>query len=504
MQHLSRITSRGIILILILLIAGAVSAREILDGERCHIPQETVIQGDLFALCGDLVIEGNVEGHIIGAARTATISGHIGGSIYLLAGELRMNGTLGKDVHFIGLTMQIEESTVFEHERGAILSANLSNTIQAGATIPGNISDVGYQLIIEGDVGREINFWGSTLTIEGQVGGDVTATVGDSESNGTASQIETLLLPLQFDINLRDPGLILTENASVQGSLKYTGPTPGIIRGTTHEEVVYHSTRPPIPGIAGTTVEESARTVGQYIAKGLNEFISLFSVAAICLLAIPRQIQAPIKEIQARPISTLGVGLLGFILSFPIVLLLCIMSLVFIFLLTHLPIDDVTLFSGIVLGLANIGAASVFYFTAIYITRVVVALAIGRVIVRVLHLRVAEGHLRSQFASVAIGLLALSMLGAMPVVGRIFTAIVLFLGLGGILRSMGGQIRRMRENISSTHLPPPIHYKTRRSPRLPYYPEDAIQFAPPLIDEPPDKIGTGDLPEGFDWWGEET
>ena len=45
------------------MIATIVSAREILDGERCHVPEDTVITGDLFALCGDLIIDGRVDGH---------------------------------------------------------------------------------------------------------------------------------------------------------------------------------------------------------------------------------------------------------------------------------------------------------------------------------------------------------------------------------------------------------------------------------------------------------
>ena len=78
-----------------------------------------------------------------------------------------------------------------------------------------------------------INFWGSALTISGDVGGDVTATVGNSESRNAASNIETLLFPLQFDVELRNPGLILTESGAIDGQLEYTGPTEGIIRGET-------------------------------------------------------------------------------------------------------------------------------------------------------------------------------------------------------------------------------------------------------------------------------
>ena len=40
-------------------------------------------------------------------------------------------------------------------------------------------------------VGREVSFWGSALTINNLVGGDVTATVGDPTSTGV-TELRTL------------------------------------------------------------------------------------------------------------------------------------------------------------------------------------------------------------------------------------------------------------------------------------------------------------------------
>lgn len=51
--------------------------------------------------------------------------------------------------------------------------------MDAGTSIPGNIAAAGYQLVLNGDVGGEVNFWGSGLAINAAVGGDVDAVVGD-------------------------------------------------------------------------------------------------------------------------------------------------------------------------------------------------------------------------------------------------------------------------------------------------------------------------------------
>ena len=66
-----RILTKGCILLLVLTIAGIASAREILNGKRCYIAaDDPPYSGDLFVLCNELIVEGQVEGHIIGIART--------------------------------------------------------------------------------------------------------------------------------------------------------------------------------------------------------------------------------------------------------------------------------------------------------------------------------------------------------------------------------------------------------------------------------------------------
>ena len=421
-----------IILILILGITGTVSARDIINGEECAIPANTVIAGDLFVLCNNLNVEGQIEGSIIGLSRTAIIhpTAKINGSIYLIAGELTVEGTIGKDVHFGGLILTIGENTEFEHEYGSVITANLTNTIEAGTVVPGNITEAGYQLIINGDVNNQINFWGSALHINGTVGDNVNATVGNSESTGASSQIETLLLPF-FKLELIDPGLTLTRRGNINGDLEYRGPTEGVIMGRVEGASIYYAPETAVVDV--NDFSQSARQFRRYFESVVREFITLIVVAAFLLLLVPKYIERPLRDLQVRPISVFGVGLLSFILSFPIVLIIASVSLVFMILLTRLALGNVAFFAGIVLGLANIGIASVFYFTAIYIGRVVFGLAIGKVIVRVLRIKPFESNLRNTILSTVIGVWILSMGVTVPIVGIVVNAIAMFMGLGAIM-----------------------------------------------------------------------
>jgi len=499
LPYRQRLFILGMIALLLFAGTGAAAAQTTLNGELCQVGADEVISGDVFVLCGELIVEGRVEGSVLGAARTATISGEVTGSLYLAGVELQVAGRVGKDVHFAGLSLAIQPGVDFEHSRGSVLSLNLSTDIASGATVPGNISSLGYQLLLDGDTGGQVNFWGSSLTISGDVGGDINATVGDSEATGAASPIETLLIPFRLELELMDPGLVVARRASIDGQLDYTGPTPGLIDAQLEQPAIYRPSETPL---AGVPTEPTAQDIQRYLRRVWREFSSLAFIGVIFLFLFPRQMQSPLRSMSMRPISTLGVGLLSFIMSFPLVLIFALLSGLLMLLISVLPLENFVIFGGVVLGLANIGLASVFYFMAIYIARVVFALAIGRFILRRI-LRRDDGTLRAVFFSLGLGLLALSIVTSIPIVGWGFNALALFLGLGAILAVLRAQMKRFMAASNSGPAPPPARYTTQTLPRLPYFPEDARRFAPPIIDDPPQTPGTENLPQGFDWWGDD-
>lgn len=490
---------KWVILLIVFLMTGAVSANEILDGELCTITSEEVITDDVFVLCGELIVNGHVEGNIIGAARTARINGQIDGSIYLLGGELVVNGGIGKDVHFAGLVLRVDDQTHFDHQSGSVVSVNLSNTISSGATIPGGIIDLGYQLLVGGTVVGDIDFWGSALNISGVTKGDITATVGNSQSDGASSQIETLLIPFPFDVELVDPGLIIFRDAQVEGLLEYTGPTPGLINAKLDQKPVFNPTQ---PSLIGTPVEQSARSLQNYLEEVLQEFANLIFIGIIFTFIAPRQMQAPLRSMRAHPLSTLGVGMLSFILSFPIFLIIALFSILIVVIISFLPLEDVVVFGGVALALANIGSASIFYFTAIYIARIIFGLALGRFLVRLLYHD--DGSWRSLYLSLAVGLVGLSLANSIPTIGWGIDALALFLGLGAILSVLRIQIKRFLDSnpVRVTAAYPTVQTVQPALPR-PFGFREPQRFARPVVKENPSPPGTENLPEGFDWWGED-
>ncbi len=492
-MRLKRLWS-ALALVILLLVSGGTSAREILQGDVCTLEAERTISGNLFVFCRTLIVNGQVEGSLIGAALNTELRGSVRDDVYLLGGQLDVYGTLGDDLVFGGAVLRVHPQAIFEDERADLLAASLSTTLFSGAVIPNNVTNAGYQLLLFGDVGGEVNFWGAALTVAGSVTRDVEAQVGDSQS-GDPSQVQTLLIPLRFlnfDLELMNPGLIVPEDAVIGGTLRYTAPSPGRVDGQLAESPVY------IPVVVAPDFtqidlasENNLAWLGNYVVQVIREMITLGLIGVLGLAMMPRQLQAPLYNLRQRPLSSLGIGILAFIVSFGVWLVSALLLLIIVFILLALQMTDLVLISFMALGAVDIGGASLFYFVAIYVSRVVVALGLGRVVVRLV--LGDDGSARIAYISLGVGVAIVALLAWLPLVGSVITALILALGLGAV--TMAGTRIQFRE---------PPRAQAQGAVALPTRMVAPRQIPPPpVIEDKPSPPGTDNLPDGFNWWDEE-
>ena len=517
---------------LLLIIPGlSVHARDVLtDEDTCFIEESQVVDGTVFALCEELIIDGRVNGDIFGAAVHILINGSVNGNLYLVGGQMDIYGDISKDIHYAGAVLRFNPAIDTENANSdnplplnsndeetvlatrSIKALTLSTTLYDNTMIDDGLINAGYQLIINGDIDDEVNFWGSTFIVNGTINGNVFAIVGDPESD--SSQIETLLLllPLELDLQLINPGLILGSTGEINGLLSYRGPVEGVINGTLSTEPNYVP-----PDVVQLTLDEPGFITGYLEATG-SDFSTLLIIGILILFFASRFLQAPVANLRTRPFASLGVGLLGFLLSFPIVLIFIILSLSLLGFLFIIGFRGVVLAIAVVLGLVNVGGVSIFYFVAIYVTRALVGLAIGRLILRVVFNRNDVDERRAlQYLALAIGVLLIAAAISLPIIGIIVNALALFLGLGAILIVVLAQFERSG-NVSPTATPawyspsPAVIREHRLRADTPQATTVAQSMAlastqsvtmpgmPPA--ETQDKQpppGTENLPEGFDW-----
>ena len=193
-------------LLISLLGTGVVSARVMQQGERCNVPADTVIKGTLFVFCQHLTIAGRVDGNLIGIGLRTTISGEIANSVYLAGLELDISGTIQHDLHYIGLTLATTAPNSAQHVPigGQVMFATLSAHLGPRTALAGPVTGLGYRILIDSAIAGEVNFWGSAFVLNGAIEGDVYAAVGNPASE--ASDLETLLLPLEIELDPLVPG----------------------------------------------------------------------------------------------------------------------------------------------------------------------------------------------------------------------------------------------------------------------------------------------------------
>ncbi|MCY3779438.1 MAG: hypothetical protein OXG78_03930 [Chloroflexi bacterium] len=472
-----------------LLTGGAVLARATQQGENCSVPAGETVRGSLFAFCQNLDIAGKIEGNLIGIGLRTTITGDIGENVYLIGLELDLIGTVRGDAHFLGLMLELASPDSASHSPvlGQLIFAALSFTLDAGAQVSGPIIGFGYQALLNGEVHGEVSYWGSAFVLDNLLRGDLYTTVGNPESD--VSDVETLLLPLGIEFTAAAPGLTITGKGNISGDLAYVGPVEAMIEGNVSGAVEHYST---VPVFIPELPQQGLATL--FYDRFTRELTVLLTVGILGIALAGRRFRYPLTHLRRRPAHSFVIGMLLFIISFPITLILLVTTLFIILFLLALNLDGAALPVGAFLALVDIAVIGGFYFCAIFIARAVFALGLGRLV-----MQVATGGAsarRRPRLSIIIGVALLALLTSLPVFGFLFNASALFLGLGAIASTITAWLQAMRSGRFGriSRLEQDQRSSEDHRQTVPKEPTPRADGRPLL----PGDLGFDDLPDGFD------
>jgi hypothetical protein len=180
--------------------------------------------------------------------------------------------------------------------------------------------------------------------------------------------------------------------------------------------------------------------------------------------------------------------------------MMLVLSLLLVAILQLLTLNGVAVGLAVMLALANGIGMGVFYFVAIFVARIVIALSIGSFLWSAAR-RPDDGSLRTTIFKLAVGVIGLALLSAIPVVGWVFNAAALFFGLGTIFNAVSERFRRLRD----TPPPPPAARPLVATPPAPAplprprITVEPVPHAPPPALNAPKGPGMDNLPDGFDF-----
>jgi cytoskeletal protein CcmA (bactofilin family) len=310
-----------------------------------------------------------------------------------------------------------------------------AGTVRIDGRVDGDLVASGGQVIVAGTVTGDALVGAGSTTISGQVGGDLRAGTGQARIEGRVGE----------DVVLGAGQATVASGAQIGGDLIFGAgrmQMDGAVAGSVLGSAGSYTRDGSVGGSERVNVqqpeEEQEPTLEDRALDALRRYVSILVVGALLLWLLPRLFRGAADAARGRPLVSFGVGFLGIfgvIVALVLVLLVTVLVAVVLGLLGLGSLTGVTAFGGIL-----VAAIIVFLFilAVAFAAQATVGLALGRLLFR--------GGGRSflgGLGALAVGLLVVVLVAAIPVAGGWLEALLVLLGLGALLLGRPG--RRLAE-----------------------------------------------------------
>lgn len=313
-----------------------------------------------------------------------------------------------------------------------------AGTVRVDGRVDGDLVASGGQVIVAGTVTGDVLVGAGSTTISGEVGGDLRAGAGQARIEGRVGEDATLGVGQATVTSEAEIGGDLIFGA---GRMQMDGTVEGSVLGSTGNYTRGGS----VEGSEQVNVEqpeaEEEPTVADRAVDALRRYVSILVVGVLLLWLLPRTLRGAADAARGRPLVSFGVGILGFVgvvVALVLVILVTVLVAILLALLGLGSLTGVTVFGGLL-----VAAIIVFLFVlgVAFAAQATVGLALGRLLVR--------GEGRSSFlgglGALALGLLVVVLVAAIPLVGGWLEALLVLLGLGALLLMARRGRRRVAE-----------------------------------------------------------
>lgn len=384
-----------------------------------------VIKGDLYAGAAMVTINGTIEGDLVTGAQSITINGTVEGDVMAFGQSVVINGTVGDDLRSGAAAIQFGEEAVVTDD---LLFGGASLELMPGAQVGGDLLVGGAQALVEGDVAGNLMVGASAFELSGTVAGDVTAYV-DTPAEGE-NYMPPMFYGPQMNISMPSvkPGITINDNAKIDGDLTYTAtrdlnfPSSAIDGSITREEpqFVNEFERPAPP-----TPQQMA---GFWLLRLLRTIITLITLGMLMQWLFPNFLASAEYKLQTETWSSLGWGVVAYAFFYFALLVVFTAMILGAIIFGALSLGGL---SGtiVILGLLALAIMTVgFVLTVIYLTKIIVATLGGKLLLA----RIKPEWANHKFYPLALGVVLLAFIMAIPVAGWLIKLIVVLFALGAL------------------------------------------------------------------------
>ena len=399
-------------------------------GDRVVIGSDEVINDDMYVGSEVFVLDGTVNGDVIAFGQTVTINGTVDGDLMTAAQTVVVNGEVTGAIRMAGSVLFVGEGASIG---GDIVSAGYSLELRKGSTVGQDLVFAGAQILLAGDVTRNVQVGTAAFELRGNVGGDVNAEVGD------ADQVQNGPPPMMFMPQSSvpapnvPPGLTIDPSATIEGDLEYTQSKDltipaGVVSGEVTRSAASR-------GGTAPREETTGQKVGKWALGFVRNSLTLILIGLFLLWLFPGFVRGLSAHLQSKPLPSLGWGVVawaGFFFALFLVICVTIVGGIFFGLLT---LGQLT---GTVIGLGILSVFALivgFVLVTTFVAKVVFGAALGKWMLARLNSPLAEHRYWPMIVGVLITAAAIALL-SFPLIpgvlgGLLNFAIVLF-GLGAL------------------------------------------------------------------------
>ena len=348
-------------------------------------------------------------------------------TIFLLAVALASLSTTGaaQQTELGGKVRSGQEVTIPAGETVAGDLIASGGTVRVDGRVDGDLVASGGQVIVAGTVTGDLLAAAGSTTISGEVAGDARVATGQARIRGRVGE----------DLALAAGQATVVPGARIGGDLVFgTGrmAMDGAVAGSVLGSSGSYTRGGSVGGSERVNLQQAQGrqepTLTDRILDGVRRYISILAVGVLLLWLLPRLLRGAADTARGRPLLSFGVGILGFvavIVALILVILVTVLVAVVLGLLGFGDLTGLTVFGGILLV-----AVMVFLFVLAlgFAAQATVGLALGRLLVR------GDGRLfPGALGPLALGVLVVVLIAAIPLAGGWLEALLILLGLGALL-----------------------------------------------------------------------
>jgi cytoskeletal protein CcmA (bactofilin family) len=298
-------------------------------------------------------------------------------------------------------------------------------TVRVDGRVDGDLVASAGQVIVAGTVTGDVLAGAGSTTISGEVGGDLRVGAGQARIEGRVGE-DVLLGTGQATV---DSGAqIGGDLIFAAGRMQMDGAVEGSVIGSTGMYTRGGSVGDSERVNVQQPEEEQEPTPADRVVGAVRRYVSILAIGLLLLWLLPRVLRGAAATARERPLLSFGVGALGFIgvvVALVLLLLVTVLVSVVLALLGLGSLTGLTVFAGILVAAI---IAFLFVLAVVFVAPATVGLALGRLL-----LRGGGRSFPSWLGALAIGVLVVVLVAAIPVVGGWLEALLVLLGLGALL-----------------------------------------------------------------------